>query len=286
MSSSSITMFVLTRDSACMCMVHIKAGGIALELSDDQRGECFQHKNDPESSGGVRAHSGECESACSMPNVSRWPRCESFSPPATLSASPELAAGDIWPGRAHLACPAVPAVVEERQGRRAPLSRKIRVAACRRLLADSTVSPQRNRVSPPQRRRSPRRYTPNDIALLAARSTRPRRALGAAVRHILRREYTVFNKAAYQVSLDLGVPHHTCGGGRPTSTPRSCPRPRGVDRRAAQARPARPARLAGRHGASGRHRRGPLPHQRCRYVTQWQVVGCCETISEAHLIRF
>ena len=29
------------------------------------------------------------------------------------------------------------------------------------------------RVSPPQRRRFPRRYTPNDIALLAARSTPP-----------------------------------------------------------------------------------------------------------------
>ena len=47
------------------------------------------------------------------------------------------------------------------------------------------------RVSPPQRRRFPRRYTPNDIALLAAVDAAHEGLSGPAVRHILRREYTV-----------------------------------------------------------------------------------------------
>ena len=37
-------------------------------------------------------NAGECKSPCSMPNVSPWPRCQSFSAPATISASPAPAA--------------------------------------------------------------------------------------------------------------------------------------------------------------------------------------------------
>ena len=57
---------------------------------------------------------------------------------------------DIWPGRAHLACPAVPAVVEERQGRRAPLSSQDqRSQPAADYSSDSTVSPQRRRAGEP-----------------------------------------------------------------------------------------------------------------------------------------
>ena len=222
------------------------------------------------------AQAGECESPCSMPNVSRWPRCESFSPPATLSASPELAAGRYM---AWSSAPCVPSsTCGCRRKTRASVRRYLAKISGRSLPQITRLIRQYRhsgavRVSPPQRRRFPRRYTPNDIALLAARRRRPRRALGAGgASHLAAGIHRLQQGRLSTVSLDLGVPHlQLAAEGGLSSTPRSShqdPRPRGVDRRAAQARSARPARLlAGRHGASGRHRDapGPLPHQRCRY---------------------
>ena len=101
------------------------------------------------------------------------------------------------------------------------------------------------RVSPPQRRRFPRRYTPNDIALLAAVDAAHEGLSGPAVRHILRREYTVYNKAAYQRLASIWRPTSTtCGGGRPiVNTTFITPRPAPAGCRSASG--ASPTRAAG-----------------------------------------
>ena len=63
------------------------------------------------------------------------------------------------------------------------------------------------RVSQPRRRRFPTRYTADDIALLAAVDAAHEGLSGPAVRHILWREYTVYNKAAYQRLASISASH-------------------------------------------------------------------------------
>ena len=63
------------------------------------------------------------------------------------------------------------------------------------------------RVSQPRRRRFPTRYTSDDIALLAAVDAAHEGLSGPAVRHILWREYTVYNKAAYQRLASISASH-------------------------------------------------------------------------------
>ena len=83
----------------------------------------------------------------------------------------------------------------------------------------------------PRRRRFPTRYTPGDIALLAAADAAHEGLSGPAVRRILWREYCVYHKEAYQRwPRSLPPTSTTCGAGRPIAstmsiTPRPAPAP-------------------------------------------------------------
>ena len=148
------------------------------------------------------------------------------------------------------------------------------------------------RVSPPQRRRFPRRYTPNDIALLAAGDAAHEGLSGPAVRHILRREYTVYNKAAYQRLASISASHiynlRRRAAYRQHHVHHTKTRARGVsigERRKPDPR-GRPGylRVDTVHQGDTETHQGLYHINAVDTVTQWQVVGCCETISEAHLI--
>ena len=148
------------------------------------------------------------------------------------------------------------------------------------------------RVSPPQRRRFPRRYTPNDIALLAAVDAAHEGLSGPAVRHILRREYTVYNKAAYQRLASISASHiynlRRRAAYRQHHVHHTKTRARGVsigERRKPDPR-GRPGylRVDTVHQGDTETHQGLYHINAVDTVTQWQVVGCCETISEAHLI--
>ena len=136
------------------------------------------------------------------------------------------------------------------------------------------------RVSPPQRRRFPRRYTPNDIALLAAVDAAHEGLSGPAVRHILRREYTVYNKAAYQRLASISASHiynlRRRAAYRQHHVHHTKTRARGVS--------MKHLRVDTVHQGDTETHQGLYHINAVDTVTQWQVVGCCETISEAHLI--
>ena len=56
---------------------------------DPEGGGVFPTQDDPEAATAGRGHTaGECESPCSMLNVSRWSRCANSWPPAAGSALP------------------------------------------------------------------------------------------------------------------------------------------------------------------------------------------------------
>ena len=59
----------------------------------------------------------------------------------------------------------------------------------------------------PRRRRFPTRYTPGDIALLAAADAAHEGLSGPAVRRILWREYCVYHKEAYQRLASISSSH-------------------------------------------------------------------------------
>ena len=129
------------------------------------------------------------------------------------------------------------------------------------------------RVSQPRRRRFPTRYTADDIALLAAVDAAHEGLSGPAVRHILWREYTVYNKAAYQRLASISASHiynlRRTAAYRQHHVHHTKTRSRGVsigERRKPDPR-GQPGYLR-RHGASGRHPDAPgaLPHQRRRYA--------------------
>ena len=136
-------------------------------------------------------------------------RCESFSP-LRRSWPP----ADIWPER----------TLQQRKTRR-----RYRQDQRSQPAADYSSEQYRHsgavRVSPPQRRRFPRRYTPNDIALLAAVDAAHEGLSGPAVRHILRREYTVYNKAAYQRLASISAHLQLAAEGGLVNTTFITPRP-------------------------------------------------------------
>ena len=130
------------------------------------------------------------------------------------------------------------------------------------------------RVSQPRRRRFPTRYTAADIALLAAVDAAHEGLSGPAVRHILWREYTVYNKAAYQRLASISASHiynlRRTAAYRQHHVHHTKTRSRGVsigERRKPDPR-GQPGYLRVDTGASGRHPDAPgaLPHQRRRYA--------------------
>jgi transposase InsO family protein len=148
-------------------------------------------------------------------------------------------------------------------------------------------------AKPGRRRRFPTRYTRGDIELLAEVDTAHQGLSGAAVRRLLKRAFEVYGDAAYERLAGISVSHiynlrhseayrRRRAVYRPTrSTPvaiaeRRCPAPQGA-----------PGwlRVDTVHQGDPREGKTGLYHiNAVDTVTQWQVVGCVETISERHLL--
>jgi hypothetical protein len=151
---------------------------------------------------------------------------------------------------------------------------------------------RRIQVQPCRRRRFPRRYNSQDVALLAAVDAAHEDLSGPAVRHILRREYGVFGKPEYERLAEISISHlynlrasagyrkhrvqvHHTQGRQVSIAERRKPDPQG-----------RPGYLRVDTVHQGNHdgRPGLYHLNAVDTVTQWQVVGCVETICERHLI--
>ncbi len=143
-----------------------------------------------------------------------------------------------------------------------------------------------------RRHRFPRRYTPGDIKLLAHADAAHEGLSAPAVRRVLKREFEVHGRTQYERLASISASHiynlrrtrayrehhlhHTktraCGvsiGERRKPQPRGQPGYLRVDTV---------------HQGDTASRKGIYHINAVDTVTQWQVVGCCETISEAHLM--
>ena len=144
----------------------------------------------------------------------------------------------------------------------------------------------------PTRRRFPTRYTDEDARLLAEVDAAHEELAGPAVRRILRREYEVFSRPEYERLAGISVSHlynlrrskayrqvrvrveHTRAS-KVNIGERRKPQPLG-----------RPGflRVDTVHQGSQDGRPGLYHINAVDTVTQWQVVGCVETICERHLL--
>lgn len=156
-----------------------------------------------------------------------------------------------------------------------------------RWLADRQVRPKE-----PVRRCFPTRYTGEDIVLLSQVDAAHEDLSGPAVRRILWREYTVYGNREYERLAGISVSH--------LYNLRRSPRYRKLRVKVEHTRASQVAigerRKPDPQGEPGflrvdtvhqGHRDGQpgLYHMNAvDTVTQWQVVGCVETISERHLL--
>ena len=144
----------------------------------------------------------------------------------------------------------------------------------------------------PSRRRFPIRYTDEDARLLAEVDAAHEELAGPAVRRILRREFEVFSRQEYERLAEISVSHlynlrrstayrkvrvrveHTRAS-KVNIGERRKPQPFG-----------RPGflRVDTVHQGSQDGRPGLYHINAVDTVTQWQVVGCVETICERHLL--
>jgi hypothetical protein len=144
----------------------------------------------------------------------------------------------------------------------------------------------------PARRRFATRYTEGDARLLAEVDTAHEELAGPAVRRILRREYEVFSRPEYERLAGISVSHlynlrrskayrkvrvrveHTRAG-KVNIGERRKPQPLG-----------RPGflRVDTVHQGHKDGQAGLYHINAVDTVTQWQVVGCVETIAEQHLL--
>src|SRR5205807_4902499 len=143
-----------------------------------------------------------------------------------------------------------------------------------------------------ERRRFSVRYTPEDIALLAAVDRAHERLSGPATRHILQREYEQYGNQQYERLAKISVAHlynlrasaryrnqaAVFEPTRPSATAigeRRKPDPRG-----------RPGflRVDTVHQGDWDGAKGVYHINAVDAVTQWQVVGCASRISEAYLL--
>ena len=142
------------------------------------------------------------------------------------------------------------------------------------------------------RRQFPRRYTDQDIRLLAEVDTAHEDLSGPAVRRILQREHQVYGKAEFGRLADISASHiynlrasapycqqrvrvHHTQARQVSIAERRKPDPRG-----------QPGWLRVDTVHQGNHDGHPgLYHVNAvDTVTQWEVIGCVETISERHLL--
>lgn len=138
----------------------------------------------------------------------------------------------------------------------------------------------------------PTRYTAADVVLLAALDAAHEDLSGPAVRHILQREFQVFGQPQYQRLAEISVSHlynlrhsvryknlrivvHRTQARQVSIAERRKPDPQG-----------RPGflRVDTVHQGSLDAHPGLYHLNAVDTVTQWQVVGCLQTISERHLI--
>jgi transposase InsO family protein len=147
-------------------------------------------------------------------------------------------------------------------------------------------------VQPVRRPRFARRYSREDIELLARIDEVHEGLSGAAVRRILQREYLVYGRAEFMRLAKISVSHlynlrrsktykmrrivvePTEGQARPRWAERRRPEPRGE-----------PGHLRVDTVHQGRQdgRPGPYHINAVDTVTQWEVVHCCRTLSESEL---
>jgi hypothetical protein len=144
---------------------------------------------------------------------------------------------------------------------------------------------------PAYRPRFPRRYNPQDVALLATVDAAHEDLSGPAVRHILKREFRVYGDPAYERLAGISASHiynlrrsatyrnlrvrvHRTQARQVSIAERRRPDPRG-----------QPGYLRVDTVHQGQHdgRPGLYHINAVDTVTQWQIVGCVETISERHL---
>jgi transposase InsO family protein len=154
------------------------------------------------------------------------------------------------------------------------------------------MSKRQVRVKEPVRRRFPTHYTAEDIVLLSQVDAAHEDLSGPAVRRILWREYSVYGKREYERLAEISVSHlynlrrsqryrklrvkveHTRAsqvaiGERRKPNPRGEPGFLRVDT----------VHQGHRDGQPGLYHINAVDT-----VTQWQVVGCVETIAERHLV--
>jgi len=145
---------------------------------------------------------------------------------------------------------------------------------------------------PARRPRFPRRYTAADLILLASADAAHEDLSGPAIRHVLRREYQIYGQQEYERLAAISVSHiynlrhseayrslrvrvqHTQARQVPIGERRK-PDPRG-----------KPGYLRVDTVHQGHHdgQLGLFHINAVDTVTQWEVVGCVETISERHLL--
>lgn len=160
-----------------------------------------------------------------------------------------------------------------------------------RLIA-SWMKTRRVRRRPPQRSKFPRLYTAADVKLLAQVDAAHEDLSGPAVRRILKREFTVYNHAEFARLAEISVSHlynlrlstsyrrlrirfHSTHASQVAIGERRKPDPKG-----------KPGYLRVDTVHQGNLDGKPSVYHinAVDTVTQWQVVGCVETISEQHLI--
>jgi len=160
-----------------------------------------------------------------------------------------------------------------------------------RLIARWNETRQVRRL-PPHRPSFPRRYQSSDIALLAQVDAAHEDLSGPAIRRILQREYSVFHKPEFERLAGLSV-SHLYNLRRSLSYRRRRVRvelTRGTPVRIAERRKPDPQGKPGYlrvdtvHQGKQDGKAGPYHINSVDTVTQWEVLGCCQAISENYLI--
>jgi hypothetical protein len=145
---------------------------------------------------------------------------------------------------------------------------------------------------PPRRPNFPRRYRSADIALLAQVDAAHEDLSGPAIRRILQREYTVHGKAEFERLAHLSVSHlynlrHSVAyRRRRVRVPPTQGRSVSIAERRRPEPQGQPGYLRVDTVHQGRQdgKAGPYHINSVDTVTQWEVLGCCQAISENHLI--
>jgi len=151
---------------------------------------------------------------------------------------------------------------------------------------------RRVKVKAPCRRRFARRYTDQDIVLLATVDAAHEDLSGPAVRRILEREYAFFGNADYQRLAGISVSHiYNLRGSEAYRDQRvwvhhTQARQVSIGERCKPDPQRRPGylRVDTVHQGNQDGKPGLYHINAVDTVTQWQVVGCVETISERHLL--